>query len=97
MEEKREPMACPSCGSKRFAFISSTCCRCEYCGATWKLEDIFSVKKLELEKQAELTQKERRYKFLKDILLDGDSPIGMLICVGGMVLIFGLFIKMLVG
>ena len=93
----KEELACPNCGAKKFVFLDSTRCKCDYCNSEWKLEDIFSVKKLELEKQAELTQKERRYKFLKDILLDGNAPIWILIVGGGVALIFGLFIKMLVG
>lgn len=93
----KEELACPNCGAKKFVFLDSTRCKCDYCNSEWKLEDIFSVKKLELEKQAELTQKERHYKFLKDMLLDGNSPIVVLIGVGGMILILGLVIKMLVG
>lgn len=48
----KEELACPNCGAKKFVFLDSTRCKCDYCNSEWKLEDILGFKKFVVETQS---------------------------------------------
>lgn len=65
----KEELACPNCGAKKFVFLDSTRCKCDYCNSEWKLEDILGFKKFVVETQS----KESVKKHLISCLFNKDT------------------------
>lgn len=91
----KEEMICPNCGSKKFIFMDSTTCKCDYCNSEWKLTDILGMKKLELDAKVK-DAADRRKTEAGIKLLTNETFVGLvltaLIIIGGL-LFFGIAIS----
>lgn len=68
----KEEMICPNCGSKKFIFMDSTTCKCDYCNSEWKLEDILGIKKIEANSRIKIHLLDKLTEVIKDKTASGN-------------------------